>query len=58
LTNPLASTRLERKLAHLLQVPPYAIWPMRWMPDGTPISRSARSKNVQQIQKIQKENAA
>ncbi|WP_297492497.1 helix-turn-helix domain-containing protein [Acidocella sp.] len=57
LTNPLASARLERKIAQMLQVPPYAIWPMRWRPDGMPISRSDRSKYVRIIQK-QQENAA
>lgn len=57
LINPLASARLERKLAQLLHVPPYAVWPMRWRPDGTPISRPDRSKTVRLVQKTSEEIA-
>ncbi len=57
LSNPLASARLERKVAQALQVPPYAIWPMRWRPDGTPISRSDRLIAVRIIQKQKKEKS-
>jgi Ner family transcriptional regulator len=51
LTNPLASTRLERLIADALEVDPSIIWPMRWRPDGSPISRRLRKSKIFEFHK-------
>lgn len=38
LSRPGSSIALEAKLAELLGMPPYEVWPDRYQPDGTPLS--------------------
>jgi Ner family transcriptional regulator len=57
LIDPLASTRLERRIAAALEVEPHKIWPTRWRQDGTPVPRSLRSTIIRPVrQKLNQRN--